>query len=204
MSGEKFFPKAYQLGPDDDVHAFYSQWAKTYDAELAEMGYESPRRCAEALAKFTKLDAPIMDIGCGTGLSGQALADVGFTNITGSEVNEEMLAYARSRSAYKSVAHVSIEDPLPFERGTYDIITAIGVISSGAAPASLLHDCLAKLSSGGLICFSFNDHALQDPPFPKAVADALANETAKQLFCEHGPHLISEKVGSNVYVLERL
>lgn len=203
MAAEKFFHKAYRMGPDDDVHQFYSDWAATYDEEVTSMGYESPRRCAEALAKFAKPDATIMDIGCGTGLSGAALTKAGFNNISGSEVNADMLAQAKARGIYQLLIHVDLDDPLPFSQGAYEVISAVGVISSGAAPASLLHLSLDRLAPGGLIVFSFNDHALQDPPFPKAVEDALSSGTAKQLFCEHGPHLTSEKVGSNVYVLER-
>lgn len=204
MGSKKFFHKAYQMGPDDDVHQFYSDWAATYDEEVTAMGYESPRRCADALAQFASPDTAIMDIGCGTGLSGAALARAGFNNISGNEVNADMLSQAQNRGVYKDLFHVSVEDPLPFAKGEYRAISAVGVISSGAAPASLLHVALERLAPGGVIVFSFNDHALQDPPFPKAVEDALASGTAKQLFCEHGPHLVSENVGSNVYVLERL
>ncbi len=71
---EKFLDKVYDAKGTDETRALYDDWAASYDAEIAENGYATPRRCAEALAGFaTDPSLPVLDFGCGTGLSGLAL-----------------------------------------------------------------------------------------------------------------------------------
>ncbi len=55
----------------------------------------TPARCVEALARFVPLDQPVLDVGCGTGLSGAALAAGGFVDVSGQDVNQAMLDVAR-------------------------------------------------------------------------------------------------------------
>ncbi|MEM7241004.1 MAG: methyltransferase domain-containing protein [Pseudomonadota bacterium] len=200
----KFFDRAYGTEGQEATNQLYIDWADSYDEEVGSYGYASPRRCAEALVQFLPKDAEILDFGCGTGLSGKALRSVGFTTIDGSEIVPEMLEKARAIGAYRALYEGDIEHPFDFDPGAYAAITAVGVISSGAGPASLLREGLLALKKDGLICFSYNDHALEDPPYPQAVEDVLADGLAEQLFCEYGDHLPTKNVGSNVYVLKRL
>ncbi len=87
--------RAYELEKPEDIQNFYSDWAKTYDAEVLENGYITPERCAAALAEFTPTqDLSLLDIGCGTGLSGKRLAEAGFTRIDGCDLNHDMLEVA--------------------------------------------------------------------------------------------------------------
>lgn len=201
---QKFFDRAYKITSQSDTNQLYDDWAASYDKEVGQYGYATPKRCAEALAKFLDLDASILDFGCGTGLSGAALRATGFKRIDGSEINSEMIKLARDRGVYRHLFDGDIDTPFPFGVGTYDAITAVGVISSGAGPASLLAIALQQLSPNGLICFSFNDHALEEPSFPAAVQSAIDTGLAEQLFCEYGDHLPEKGVGSNVYVLRRI
>ncbi|MEK6204583.1 MAG: methyltransferase type 11, partial [Amylibacter sp.] len=70
--------RAYDLSSVDETQKFYSDWAATYDAEILENGYATPERCAKALAGFApEQDFAVLDIGCGTGLSGKYLAAAG-------------------------------------------------------------------------------------------------------------------------------
>ena len=200
----KFFDRAYGTEGQEATNKLYVDWADSYDDEVGSYGYASPRRCAEALVQFLDKDAQILDFGCGTGLSGKALRAVGFTTIDGSEIVPEMLAKARATNAYRDLYEGKIDQPFPFQAGDYAAITAVGVISSGAGPASLLKEALLALNPGGLLCFSYNDHALGDPPYLEAVEDAKSSGLAEELFCEYGDHLPTKNVGSNVYVLKRL
>ena len=90
----KFFPKAYGLKTQNDINELYDEWADSYDDEVEENGYVSPTRTASALTQFLPLEASILDIGCGTGLSGVALNNSGFLNIHGTEINLSILVKA--------------------------------------------------------------------------------------------------------------
>ena len=95
----KFLDKAYKARDAASTRALYDDWAASYEAEVAENGYATPARCAEALKGQTAdMSAPILDFGCGTGLSGLALKLAGFETIDGVDLSAEMLEGARSKS----------------------------------------------------------------------------------------------------------
>jgi len=197
--------RAYGLKTVEETQAFYSDWAATYDAEVLENGYLTPARCAEALARHaSSRDIALLDMGCGTGLSGASFKAAGFTQITGSEVNPDMLAVARARGVYTHLMLAEHANPFPFAQGTYDAIAAVGVIGAGAAPLSVLDQALDRLGAGGLCVFSFNDHALALPEFPAAIEGYAASGRFEVLESDHGPHLPGKGIGARVYVLRRV
>jgi predicted TPR repeat methyltransferase len=199
----EFLRNVYDLSTQADTDEYYTEWAATYSDELTRQGYRTPGRCADALRRFIALDAPVLDIGCGTGLSGTAFATVGFTDLSGTDVNAEMLAVAEAAGVYRATWVTDLDNPFPFTLGTYAVIAAVGVIGVGAAPASLLADALNALQPGGHLVFSYNDHALAHPEFSGALRDALTGGTAEQIFAEHGVHIEGLDSSSTVFVLQR-
>ena len=196
--------RVYGLDSQEATDAFYSDWAATYDAEVIANGYQTPARAAAALAKNADLATKILDIGCGTGYSGYHFSQAGFTNIIGTDPNAEMLRIAAERGIYTQTWLTDLFDPFPFEQGAYGVIAAIGVIGTGAAPASVLADVIAKLSTGGKVIFSFNDHALEEPEFPAARDALLEGGSVKELYREYGDHLTAQGLKSDVYIFEKL
>jgi len=195
---------AYALKDETTTRNYYDDWADTYDIELVENGYVTPERCAKALAKYaTSSDIAVLDIGCGTGISGKALRREGFTNLTGTDISRKMLDKAIAGQVYDHVWLSDSENPLPFETGKYQAITAIGVIGSGAAPLRVFHAAGDKLSSGDLFVLSLNDHALAIAEFPDAVDTSVANGRFKLLSKEYGPHIAGKDLNCNVYVLKK-
>jgi len=200
----KYFPKAYGLKTQEDINNLYDDWAETYDVEVKENGYVSPARLASALKSFLALDALIYDVGCGTGLSGVALKEMGFLNIHGSEINPNMLKKAQLSGAYQSLKIGDISNPFPDKVGAYDAIVAVGVIGAGAAPAQLMSEALTALSPGGLLAFSLNDAAMAQRSCQGELNNILENGLATELFSEYGPHLSSINVGSTIYILKKI
>lgn len=195
---------SYQLDSINATQNFYSDWAKTYDAEIIENGYASPQRCADALAQFSNnKSAKLLDIGCGTGLSGEILSNTGFSNIDGCDINPDMLNIAKSRGVYQTLWLSDVDNPFPFEIGKYQAISAIGVIGAGAAPLSVFHQTIEKLLQGGLFVFSFNDHTLEDPSYEEAIENEIECKHFELLFKEYGDHLPGRNIKSNVYVLRK-
>ncbi len=199
-----FFAAIYDIESNVEKDRLYSEWASTYDADLASAGYATPRRCAEAVFEHAgDSSLPVLDVGCGTGISGLALRDAGFSTIDGTDINGQMLEKAKKLNLYRNVWKSEPEDPVPVETGSYGVIATIGVIGAGAAPLDLLHICLAKLAEGGLMTFSFNDHTIADPAYDSAVGDLVESGRFILLHKTYGPHLKGLKMNSNVYVLGR-
>ena len=102
---EGFLNNAYGARDSAATRKLYDDWAASYEAEIAENGYATPTRCAEALrSKIRDASAPILDFGCGTGLSGLALKLVGFETIDGVDLSQEMLNQAREKGVYRKAA----------------------------------------------------------------------------------------------------
>ncbi|WP_187430041.1 Trans-aconitate 2-methyltransferase [Roseobacter fucihabitans] len=199
-----YLDKVYAARDPDHTRSLYDDWSGSYDAEVAKNGYATPGRCAEALAKYSKDQTqPILDFGCGTGLSGLALKLAGFAEIDGVDLSQEMLDHARAKRLYRHLQAIEADAPLPFKQGTYPAIAAIGVIGAGAAPISLLDRLLHALGPGGMLVFSLNDHALEDRANEGRINEWTDCCAAHLLFCEHGPHLPGINLNSNVYVLEK-
>lgn len=199
-----YLDKVYDARDADSTRVLYDKWAASYENETGAQGYVTPMRCAAALAEFTEdFDAPVLDYGCGTGLSGLALRHAGFTTLDGCDLSPEMLERARSKGIYRNLNKVEAGAKPLHDKGDYAVIAAIGVIGAGAAPISLFHDLMHTLAPGGKLVFSFNDHALEDPANEAGLCEWLDCGAARLLFREHGPHLPGIDLKSNVYVVER-
>ena len=188
-----------------DLRPFYAQWAQSYDQEVGENGYVTPLRIAEALARHVKdLSIPILDYGCGTGVSGQAFEEVGFLTIDGVDISAEMLEVAAQKKIYRRLEVFAPESGPNVKLGAYQIIAAVGVIGAGAAPLAVLNKILALLAPKGLLVFSFNDHTLEDPAYDGLVEDYVKQGQAVLHLKEYGDHLPKQKINSNIYILEKL
>ncbi|KIC11261.1 methyltransferase type 11 [Leisingera sp. ANG-M1] len=201
---EKFLDKAYSLETPEATLEHYNQWAASYDAEIAENGYATPGRIAEALAQFqTDLSEPVLDFGCGTGLSGLALRRQGFETVDGMEPSAEMLAQAQAKGAYREITQIDVANRKPIRRGAYRLITGCGVLGTGAAPPDVFDMILHALPKGGLFTFSYNDHALADRAYTGKLIEWVDVGAARLLFQEHGEHLPKIDLKSTVYVIEK-
>ena len=188
-----------------DLRPFYAQWAQSYDQEVGENGYVTPLRIAEALARHVKdLSIPILDYGCGTGVSGQAFQEAGFLTIDGVDISAEMLEVAAQKKIFRHLEVFAPETGPNVKLGAYQIIAAVGVIGAGAAPLAVLDKMMALLAPKGLLVFSFNDYTLEDPAYDGLVEDYVKQGQAVLHLKEYGDHLPKQKINSNIYILEKL
>lgn len=206
MTDDGFSPKLWKPRSTEETLSLYADWAATYEADVAAAGYVTPARVAQALAAhLPDGGAAILDFGCGTGLSGMALRMAGYNAVDGTDVSAEMLAEARKKRVYQTLTTCTPGELPQIEPGAYQAITACGVISLGAAPASLLAPLLDLLAPGGLLVFSYNEATLREADYHAALAQVQTSGLAVLQWAENGPHL-PEKPGaqtSTVYVLRR-
>lgn len=205
MADKQFLNDVYELKSVADTKALYDDWSKTYDDEVGAKGYVTPTRIAAALtALLPDKQAPILDFGCGTGMSGAALKEAGFANIDGCDLSPEMLSQAAGKNAYRKLWQSDPDVGFPVKTGDYATITAVGVISIGAAPPESMDMLIDALAPGGLLAFSFNDHTLEDPRFEGRVNGYRKADTCEQILREDGEHLPGIGLRSTIFVLKRL
>ena len=201
MADKKFLTQVYDLTTPDQTRALYDDWSASYDAEIAENGYATPARVAEALARHaTDKAVPVLDFGCGTGLSGVALRLAGFAVIDGADLSADMLKRAAQKAVYRKLWQVEPGAAIPHG---YSAITATGVIGIGAAPPEVFDTIMTALAPSGLFALSFNDHALAEPQFEGKLRSYTEPGRARLLFQEYGTHLPGIDLKSNVYVVEK-
>jgi predicted TPR repeat methyltransferase len=198
---KKFLDKAYEAREPAEARTLYDEWSASYETEMSENGYATPARCAAALAEFAPdTSVPLLDFGCGTGLAGLALREAGFKTVDAVDLSTEMVERARAKDIYRTVTQIEADTPMS---GDYTLIAAVGVIGAGAAPLSTLDRLLHALPAGGLLVFSFNDTALENPASIGCLNEWLDCSAARLLFAEHGDHLPARNMGSTVYVVEK-
>lgn len=188
----------------EETRKIYADWAETYDADVTEWGYATPARIAMALRQSgANPDKPLLDFGCGTGLSGLALKAAGFAQIDGTDISPEMLEKARARGIYQHLWESTPGEMGHVKRGQYPYIVATGVISLGAAPPETLDMLIDVLPSGGLLAFSYNEATLADRAYTDRLDIAVLAPDIEMVFEAEGPHLPAKDMISAVYVLAR-
>ena len=96
----------------------------------------------------------VLDLGCGSGRLTVALAQAGAT-VTGLDTSRERLEQARRRAGESGVelelVEASMNDPLPFENGSFDAATSRLVLMAAADPADTLRELRRVVVPGGSI-----------------------------------------------------
>jgi len=202
---KRFLDDAYGLETPDETKSLYRRWAASYEEEIRANGYATPSRCAAALAELVAdRDAPLLDLGCGTGLSGEAFRAAGFGTLDGSDFSEEMLAVAREKpGVYRRLIIGDLNNPLPFDAGEFTHVAAVGVFSPGHAPAGMIAEVVSRLPVSGCFVFSLNDHALDDQRYDACIRELVSSGLVELIFREYGAHLPGRGLKAEVLVLRR-
>lgn len=206
MSDEKNIPAGlWTRHSVEETQQIYADWAESYDKDVAEWGYATPARIAMALRQCgANVEKPVLDFGCGTGLSGVALKSAGFDVIDGTDISPEMLEKAEARQCYRQVWKGEPGGMGHVKRGDYPIVVAAGVVSLGAAPPQTLDMLIDVIGAGGFLAFSFNEATMSDREYTDRLDIAVLAPDIELAFEEEGPHLPGKNMISTVYVLQRV
>lgn len=152
---------SYDLKTPSEHIALYDKWASTYNDDV--MGpttrYVGPRITAEAvLANNGKIDGQVLDAGCGTGLSGVALAQHGAKIIDGIDVSPGMLKLAKDTGVYRDLWPVDMTKPIEQPDEFYDVVTCVGTFTTGhVGPTPALPELVRVMKRGGLLVATILD-----------------------------------------------
>ncbi|WP_425647155.1 methyltransferase domain-containing protein [Agrobacterium leguminum] len=178
-------PKA----PDAYVETLFDQHAEVFEDILVEqLGYAVPMMVRQRLqtlnlGPFKRL----LDLGCGTGLTGEALRDMA-DDITGIDISENMVEIAHEKDLYETLYVAEAEDFLEDnDDEPFDIITATDVLPYLGALEPLFFGAAENLNAGGLLIFS---------------SETLPEETLAGRPYMVGPH--QRFAHAETYVRERL
>ena len=187
-----FLKRAHDVRTIAETRRFYSDWADSYDTDLTEENdYIQPRRCAGMLSRFLPdRGAEILDIGCGTGLSGAALAEAGYGAIDGCDLTPGMLAKARERGIYRRLFEADLNvPPLDASDGVYGAAVAVGVFSFSLIHPDALDEILRLLAPDAPLIIGVNATFYGEGTLARKLEGLADAGRIERLAAEHGDHI---------------
>lgn len=133
------------------VRTLFDQYADRFDAELMHtLHYQAPRLVADALRRCGVDGADILDLGCGTGLSGEALRPFA-RRLDGVDLSPRMVERAQARGIYDSLSVDDAEAYLRRADRRWQIIAAVDMLNYVGDLGPLFGLAARCLDQGGLL-----------------------------------------------------
>lgn len=156
-----FLQTIHAVSSPEDCGAIYDEWAKTYDVDVLHAGvdYVGPTVTAHAVvAADGNITGSILDAGCGTGLVGVALSQVGAKSIDGIDISPGMLEVARRTGVYNDLSIVDMSKVIEKQNQSYDVITCVGIFTEGhVGPVPALQELVRVVKTNGLVVSTIVD-----------------------------------------------
>lgn len=154
----RFLLAALGEGPAPDrapaayVRELFDAFAPRFDEELGSaLDYRTPALLAGLLAGTPP--GRVLDLGCGTGLSGVALKPFA-TRLEGLDLSPRMLERARARGIYDALHEADLLDFLPRRPASWDVVAAADVLNYLGDLAPAFAAIRAALRPGGRAALS--------------------------------------------------
>lgn len=186
---EDFDTRGY---PMVDVRSGYGRWADTYEQTVEDV---------MDIALLNELTVPAwsstrhaLDLGCGTGRTGEWLRGRGVPAIDGVDLTPEMLALARARGAHHRLVEADVTGTgLP--SGSYDLVVA-SLIDEHLPTLQPLYDEAWRLAAPGAVWViaAFHPHFIMTTGMPTHFDDGAGEPVAIATHI----HLISDHVGAGL------
>ncbi len=193
--------RAYALDSDEKSRALYRDWAQTYDETMLQgLHYQSPQTVARLLAAhLPDRQAAVLDIGCGTGLLGQGLAEHGFGTIDGLDVSPEMMQVAQRRGVYRRFIEADLNLPLAIPDASYGGASCCGTFTHGHVGAGCLDELFRVLRSGAPFAFTVKLEVFDSLGFKDKLAALEQQGTIRMLSFAHDRHYATSDQPDGVF-----
>lgn len=163
---DELLAAAYSLDSPDANRALYARWAATYDTGfIVDSGYRYHEHVAQIFAARclddVRPDEPVVDVGCGTGLAGQALHRHRALSIDGIDISPEMLQQAAKKrngddAVYRRLIAADLTGSLPIDDATYAGALSVGTFTHGHVGPEALHEVIRIVRPGGRLAIGIN------------------------------------------------
>ena len=147
-----------ERAPSEYVEQLFDQYAQRFDSHLVDvLKYSVPEKLAELLHPHSEPGAAkwsVLDLGCGTGLSGAAIAQYA-KHLVGVDLSAKMLDKARERKLYHRLEQRDLLTMMQGEpESTFDLVFSADVFVYLGALDDLMGEAYRLLRPGGHLAFS--------------------------------------------------
>ncbi|MEY4901624.1 MAG: hypothetical protein RLZZ190_351 [Actinomycetota bacterium] len=171
MSDEKALglDEAYSVKTPEDNRRLYAKWAATYESSFVDAKqYRYPKAISEVFNERVPTDADevarVVDIGCGTGLTGMYLSHLRpHLFIDGLDISPEMLTEARRKQrtdqtlVYTNLNECDLTQSIPNRFEPYDALICSGTFTHGHLGPDALKNVLSLVRPAGWIVIGVNN-----------------------------------------------
>ncbi len=172
---------AYALKTPDDSVRLYRDWAQDYDSNFAKgRNYQLHNHVARAFAQAGGA-GPVLDVGGGTGLVAEALAEHGVTPVDGLDISAEMLKIAEDKGVYRATFTDDLTRALSMPDGSYAGVVSAGTFTHGHVGPEAFDELLRVSRGGAVVALSVNAGVYTDRGFDAKLAGLGAAITAPDL-----------------------
>ncbi|XP_019630926.1 PREDICTED: Williams-Beuren syndrome chromosomal region 27 protein-like [Branchiostoma belcheri] len=148
----------------DDMLDMYKTWAEVYDKDMESDGYTGYRKVVRVLAESQgeRRDIRVLDVAAGTGLCGQELSKLGFSNIDALDASQDMLDVAKTKNVYKNFIKEFLgTNQLDIDADSYDAVIGSGLFANGHVKPDCLEQLIRIVKPGGMICLAVREERLR-------------------------------------------
>ncbi len=144
------------------ITRLYDNYAASYDQKLVNsLHYQCPQLIRAALERHCQDKVAILDLGCGTGLCGQAVSSMA-TRLDGVDLSPQMIAKARQRAIYNELTEGDLYPFLEKKAKCYDVLVAAGVFEHIGDPRRVFRAAFGALRGSGLFVFTAEDNPTRE------------------------------------------
>lgn len=176
-----------EAAPTEYVQNLFDQYATYYDQHLTSyLHYQAPAKIFAAIEQAIDLDEKqrdILDLGCGTGLSGERFYRFA-KHLIGIDISEEMIAQAKEKNIYDELIVADIQDALA-NYHDIDIIISADVFTYIGDLQELFAKAYQALKPGGLFAFTVEKTETDPYILQKNVRYAHSEKYLKKLIQTH-------------------
>lgn len=185
--GKQLLENAYQLETPDDNVAYYDQFSDTYDSDFADaLGFALPAAVAAQYLARANGAAPIADLGCGTGLVGEALRDASPV-IDGLDISPKMLDAAAQRGVYRNLIELDLTKDIGHLTENYAAVLSSGTFTHGHLGPEALDNALKIGAAECLFVLSINKAHYTSKGFARALDAYRTSGKIRDLRSEEVP-----------------
>lgn len=194
----KLWEATYEAETLDELASAYGKWAGLYDKDTVEvMGYVGPQLAAAMLDNhLAGKSCRVLDAGCGTGLVGEVLNDLGYENVDAMDYSKDMLDVAQKKDIYNKLFQDDMSRKLKIPDDSYDATICVGTFTFAHVGPDAFEELLRVTKPGGHICFTIRDGAYEEYGYRNKMLDLEADARWELEEMREADYLVREEVSA--------
>ena len=147
------------------------------DSEFRALHQINPLRLDFIDRKVSLAGKSVLDVGCGTGLVGVSLSQLGFVHLDGLDFSSHMLKEAQRKGVYRELIQADLNESLDLTPSTYGAAISCGTFTHGHVDANALDRIAPLLKPGAIFACTIHQAVWEAAGFARTLERLGSNGT---------------------------